>query len=99
MNLKMNLIFIIMTNFLRLKEKLGFKLSEKEDMLLLVDDANKIVSMILRVKRVERKQAELKKQLQIPDVEHDEYIKMSPVSENKAKIRFEKKVEEDVMFR
>lgn len=63
----MNIISSFMIIILRTKEKLGFKLSEKEDLLILIDDANKVASMLLRMERVKDK---MKMNIK-PDVEHE----------------------------
>ena len=84
-----------MNIMLRTKEKLGFKLSEREDLLILIDDANKVVSMLLRMERVKDKmkmrivEQEPAVEQHEPDVEHDEYVKMLPVSSSKVKIKFD----------
>ena len=99
----MNMISSFTIIILRTKEKLGFKLSEKEDLLILIDDANKVASMILRMERVKDKMkmriepsvehvsdVEHKQGVEHePDIEHDEYVKLSPVSSSKAKIKLD----------
>lgn len=82
-----------MNIILRTKEKLGFKLSEKEDLLILIDDANKVASMLLRMERVKDK-IKMRIVEQEPTVEqhveHDEYIKTPPpVSSSKDKIKLD----------
>ena len=86
----MNLISSFMNIILRTKEKLGFKLSEKEDLLILIDDANKVISMVLRMERVKEKmKMRIKPDVEHePDIEHDEYVKMSPES-SKVKIKLD----------
>ena len=86
----MNLISSFMNIILRKKEKLGFKLSEKEDLLILIDDANKVISMVLRMERVKEKmKMRIKPDVEHePDIEHDEYVKMSPES-SKVKIKLD----------
>ena len=59
----MNIINFLINNYVRIKEKIGFKLSEKEEWLLLLDDANKMMDMILRVKNLQQKLEEKQQRL------------------------------------
>ncbi len=96
----MNIINNFVNIFLRTKEKLGFKLSDREELLILIDDANKVTSMLLRMERVKEKMKMRTKpdvdkpdidkpNVDKPDVEYDKYIKMSPESSSKAKIKID----------
>ena len=88
----MSLLSSFVCILLRTKEKMGFKLSEKEDMIILLDDANKLASMILRVWKVrERLQMRIGNE---PEIEHGEYVKMSPES-SKAKVKLENKNDDE----
>ena len=59
----MNIISFLVNNYVRIKEKIGFILSEKEEWLLILDDANKMMDMILRVKRMQQKLEERQQKL------------------------------------
>lgn len=86
----MNIISNFMNILLRTKEKLGFKLSEREELLILIDDANKVTSMLLRMERVKEKmKMRIKPDVDKPDIEYDKYIKISSESSSKAKIKID----------
>lgn len=90
----MSLLNSLMTILLRVKEKMGFKLSEKEEMAILLDDVNKIASMLLRIAKVREKMLQKRIGNESPEIEHDEYVNMSPEL-SKAKIKLENKNDDE----
>lgn len=90
----MNLLSSFMSVLLRTKEKMGFKLSEKEEMVILLEDMNKVASMLLRIAKVREKMLQKRIGNESPEIEHDEYVNMSPEL-SKAKIKLENKNDEE----
>lgn len=82
----MNIISNFMNILLKTKEKLGFKLSEREELLILIDDANKVTSMLLRMERVKEK---MKMRIEPTDTEQDKYVEISPEYSSKLKIKID----------